>query len=138
MDNQTVNRTELITNVLLDWRAEHVEIRDIDKADWDATVASDPTNLHKPFGFMPPIEDAEGTFMVVSTEIIDEQTRQLDDDQLTDYVGTLMFHCNLHLTNAERYEGRDPMEIERMIEVTILSIEPVTAQMVSEVQMAAL
>ncbi|MCU1428748.1 MAG: hypothetical protein JWL83_2748 [Actinomycetia bacterium] len=131
-----MQRIEAITKFFTDYASDATIVVAVTSAEWAAHAAEDPTKRHHPFGFLPEYEDDTGRHRLFCPELMERQTLQLDDEQLRDYVETLAYHVNVHLVHAGA--GWTDVELERMIEDSLMTIQPVTANMVALVQMDAL
>lgn len=102
---------------------------------WEAEAPEDPSNLHRPFGWMPPYQRAPGLFVLrFCPTIIEAQTAHLDDTQLEEYLNVLSFSADLHITHWER----PPEDRERLIDRTLYDIAPGSMQLLNDVQMRAM
>lgn len=93
-----------------------------------------PEDSHKLFGWLPPV--LEGRVFVVRycPEIIAEQLEGLENHQVSDYLLTLTFSWDLHITNFE--SSRE--EREALINRCLYDIAPKSMSLLSEIQMRAL
>lgn len=139
-----MNRDQFITARLAERSSEIVQVvLDLPLVEWEATP-EDVTRMHRPFGFMPffttaPAEDSLGPTelrFVFCSELILKQTTALDDDDLTDYLDSILFHVLMHYNHEDDYT--DPYELERFVESAMYDVGPVCAAMVARVQMEAL
>jgi hypothetical protein len=134
-------RVDTIVARLEEMAADFAVLDTYDDAEhWWEDAPADPTNLHRPFGFVPPIPDGLTTTLIwpVCPEIITEQTAHLNDRDLEGYLVTLGMHAGLHVGVDVAGGEETPYEIEAMVDRVTYEMSPVIAAMVNEVQMRVL
>jgi hypothetical protein len=98
-------------------------------AEWEITNYEDPSNLHKPYGWVPPIVDPHGRHpepclcahcqegadpetihLPFCPELIAEQCTTLDDEEFEQYIDVLDWSFSLHVTHRETpWEEREAL-----------------------------
>jgi len=95
-----------------------------------AEAPMDPTMLHRPYGWMPPISGV----LIFCPALIETQTKALADDELDDYLNTISLAACLHLAH-----GDQPPEVrEAMIFDALVTTSPKGVEVAGRVQMAAM
>ncbi len=95
-----------------------------------AEAPMDPTMLHRPYGWMPPISGV----LIFCPDLIETQTKALDADELDDYLNTISLAACLHLAH-----GDQPPEVrEAMIFDALVTTSPHGLKVAGRVQMATM
>lgn len=123
--NRTEQAIEQFTTIATDLT---LELRLHTADEWFADAGPDESNLHRPFGFLPPTLDT----LDLSAEVIVEQCRGLSDDDFGHYLNALDVHICGHITHFENPDA------ERIIDRALYDLAPDAAALLSEVQMQAL
>ncbi len=102
---------------------------------WEAEAPEDPSNLHRPFGWMPPYQRAPGLFVFrFCPTLIASQTAHLDDKALTEYLEAVSFCADLHITHWELSDD----DREALITRALYDIASGSLALLGDVQMRAL
>jgi len=134
-----MDRAEQLRQHFLDhYRPEdfHTTVVTVPEADWDATAPADPTNLHRPFGWVPPFEVEIGkAIFMFSPELIARQTAALTDVEFQQLIDVIQFMADGHLIHSFL---DDPTERTRLVEQQLHTTAPGSFQLLSRVQMLIL
>jgi len=103
---------------------------------WDSETDAKADPLHRPYGWMAPtIRPPIGPFIFpFCPDVINEQTWDLSDDELDEYLETLGFCVSMHIQHHER----TPEDREQLIDRTLYDIGPGSMALLSRVQMKAM
>lgn len=105
-----------------------IELVVYDSEAWKALAILDPSNLHQPFGFLPPTPQS----LSVSLDVIVNQCDYLSDDDFGHYLNALDVHICGHI----EHWGKD--DVEEIIDRNLYDLAAGSVSLMSEVQMKAL
>lgn len=125
----------------------------LSRAEWDVATYEDPSNLHKPYGWVPPFEDREARhpeacgcyhcrqghdpqtiYIPFCPDIITEQSLALDDELFENYVDVVEWSFSLQITHRDL----PWQEREALIDKLLLDEGEGSMQLQNDVQMASL
>ena len=135
-DHQIAERTKLVNDRLV-FHFEDIGcvLQPMSKFEWATAQLEDPSNLHRPYGWVPPFTDEKGAiFAPYCPSLIAEQTAHLDDGDFESYLSGIEFITALQIANR----NLPWQERERVIEERIWAEGKDTLSLMSAVQMAVL
>lgn len=105
-------------------------------AEWDEKAPADPTNLHRPFGWVPPFEVrvGKGEFWFCP-ERIARQTTGLTDKELSAYIDIIQFGGDAHVCH---YHVDDPWKRMQIVEARLYDKAPGSFDLLNRVQLAVI
>jgi hypothetical protein len=103
-------------------------------ANWVIQRHADPTQVHSPFGYMPPTIALGELVFIYCPEIVDAQTGLLTDSDFIDYLLFISTHVTMHI---EYYDVPDE-EAERLIDSRMYDLSARTMGIVNRVHLRAL
>ena len=126
----------------------------LSKEAWAKAELEDPSNLHKPFGWAPPIagdpdashpencscyhcsngDDPEVIWLPFCADIIAEQSAHLDDEQFSNYLDVITWTISMQIT----YRHLPWEEREALIDKQLVDDAEGSMRLLNEVQMAVL
>jgi len=139
----TADRTTLVRDRLVHCLADEVGAVPRPMARFELAIAdlADPSNLHKPYGWVPPCEvegDAEAESATViapfSPALIAEQTRFLYAADLLLYLDTIEFSMCLHIVHRHLPWA----EREAAVDARLWDVAPGSMELQNRVQMRIL
>lgn len=111
------------------------KVQFLSKAEWDALMdpASDPSNLHIPYGVSVP-ELHQGLFTtLICPELIALQTITMFDADLRTLLAAWEMHLNLHI--AATFQVIDPDELEASIDCWTFKEAPEMTMLLTQTQL---
>lgn len=138
-DHQIAERTKLVNDRLV-FHFEDIGcvLQPMSKFEWTTAQLEDPSNLHRPYGWVPPFEGKNGDefaiFAPYCPSLIAEQTVDLDDGDFDSYLSGIEFITALQIANR----NLPWQERERVIEARVWTEGEDTLRLMSAVQMAVL
>ncbi|HVV38345.1 MAG TPA: hypothetical protein VHC63_17180 [Acidimicrobiales bacterium] len=106
-----------------------LELLFIAPSDWWRAAPADPSNLHRPFGYLPTTDLRT---LHASPELILEQTTGLDEADFDAYLDALEVHVYKHIT----YFDED--DVEGLIDRDIYAMAPGSMRLLNAVSMEIL
>ncbi len=96
--------------------------------EWLRDAPEDETNLHRPYGYVPPTLDD----LHFCPDIVVAQCADLKDEEFEDYLNVIEIHIYGHITHM------NDDDVERVVDRAVYDVAPGSTALMSRVQMQAL
>jgi hypothetical protein len=110
-------------------------VHTLSDAAWDSEAPPDFTNLHRPFGWVPPFEREVGAAEFwFCPERIERQTASLNFDELNAYLDIILFTGDTHVIHF----FEEPERRIRIAEDELMKRAPGSYDLLNRIQMSIL